>query len=283
MRSVDRSRFAGIMPALAVSVATWAAIAPPAVADSSFIGDMLVTNDLEPGVVLAFDPSTGAYQEIFANLGANYDANPSFSGIAFDSSGNLYVMANLGAEGSKTNQYNPTTGAYIRTVVSGLQAAVGVTFASGSLYVTDAYGIQQFSTSGSLGITFGGNYFYQITTGLNGNLYAADGVNSVYEFTPSGTQVGSAPFVTGVSGAYGSGFGPDGSLYVADTGDSVFKFDTNGNMVGSGVFFSSGLLMVGTDVLYDALSSSNRPGCSLRRHFREGCQLSVFAGRNPRN
>ena len=132
-----------------------------------------------------------------------------------------------------------------------------MTFASGTLYVTDSAGIQQFSTNGTLGITISGNYFYQITTGPNGNLYAADGISSVYEFTPSGTQVGSGPFVTGVPGAYGPGFGPDGSLYVAagntsDGGDSVYKFDANGNMVGSGEFFSNGLLASDSDVMYNA-------------------------------
>ena len=87
-----RSSFAGNLSALAVSLPLWVAIAPSATA-GSFVGDMLVTNDREPGVILAFDPSTGAYQGIFANLGPDYDAQT----LAQGPNGNIYVTSPQGA------------------------------------------------------------------------------------------------------------------------------------------------------------------------------------------
>ena len=297
-----------VVSAAALAVAIWLAITPSATADSSFVGDMLVCNDREPGYVLAFfDPTTGAYQGVFANLGPNYDAQtlaqgpdgniyvaspqgsifeynaatgqqvtafqfstpyatPSMGGMAFDGSGNLYAVEYLaGSANWQINEFNATIGSYIRTVVDNLSAAVGLTYASGNLYVTDSAGIQQFSTNGSLGITFSGNATRStdVTSiksrpGPTVNLYATDGISSVYEFTPSGTQVGSGPFVTGVYGAYGPGFGPDGSLYVAGNGPAVYKFGPDGTMVGSGPFFNSDLLVYGTSVLYDAAGLSSR-------------------------
>jgi outer membrane protein assembly factor BamB len=292
MEPVKRSHSFSVFSVIAAFLATAVVSAPRALA-GSFIGDMLVA-DYAQSQVVAFDPSTGAYEGVFANLGTGYAqtlaegpngtiyvTSPSAgnvlafngasgqlissfqfspptpgnyaSGITFDSSGNLYVIDQ--AHGA-INEYNPTTGAFIRTVVSGLGAGggVGVAFASGYLYVTNSSGIQQFSLTGQLGLTFGGRQYYQITTGPDGNLYAADGGSSVYEFAPSGSQVGSGPFVTGVGGAYGGGFGPDGSIYVANNGNDVFKFDSNGSPIGSSPFFqyaqsgNPGLC----DVLYDA-------------------------------
>jgi hypothetical protein len=178
------------------------------------------------------------------------------SGITFDSSGNLYV---IDQSHGTIDEYNSTTGAYIRTVVSGLPSGppaggVGLTFANGSLYVTSTSGIEQFSLNGTPGAHISGRTYYDITTGPNGNLFAADGSHSVYEFTTAGTPVGSGPFVTGVSGAYGAGFGPDGSIYVAGLGSGVYKFDSSGDPIGSSPFFqynqsgSPGLV----DLLYDA-------------------------------
>jgi streptogramin lyase len=269
----------------------------------SFRGDMLVASQRN-SEILAFDPTTGAYQGVFANLGSGeaqtlaegpngniyvtspasgnvqeYDgatgqiittfhfsptnSNNYASGITFDSSGNLYVVD---TRGGTVNQYDPTTGAFIRTVISGLPSGppaggVGVTFASGGLYVTSLTGIQQFDLNGDAGPTFGGRTFYQITTGPNGNLYAADGSSSIYEFTPSGSQVGTGPFATGVSGAYGSGFDPSGNIYVGNNGNGVYKFDPSGSPVGSAPFFTNSQLVNATDVLYDlAPASVPEPG-----------------------
>jgi outer membrane protein assembly factor BamB len=259
----------------------------------SFRGDMLVTS-FKSSEVPAFDPSTGAYEGLFANLGSGgaqtlaegpngniyvtspgagnvleYDGgtgqlinafhfsppNPNdyASGLTFDGSGNLYV---IDQRAGTVDQYDPTTGAYIRTVISGLPSGppaggVGVAYASTDLYVTSLTGIQQYDLHGNPGLAFGGRTFFQITNGPNGNLYAADGISSVYEFTPSGSQIGSGPFVSGVSGAYGAGFDPDGNIYVGNNAGAVYKFDSNGQPVGSGPFVTSPLLNGASGVLYD--------------------------------
>jgi len=258
-----------------------------------FRGDMLVA-DFAESKVLAFNPSNGAYVGLFADLGSGaaqtlaegpngdiYVSSPDTgrvvaydgdtgqivsgfqlsplanypSGLTFDSSGHLYVINQLAGT---VNQYDPTTGALIGTTLGNVgTGAVGIAYSGGSLYVTDSAGIQQFNLTGHLLNTFGGSFF-QITTGPNGNLYAADGNSSVYEFTPSGTQVGSGPFVTGVTGVYGAGFGPDGSLYAASLNNFVDKFDSNGNPVGNSPFFTSpfGSTPGLSSVIYDAVPAS---------------------------
>jgi len=112
-------------------------------------------------------------------------------GLAFDSSGNLYV-ADSG--NSQIVKFGP----------------------NGNPSVFASTG-----TEGSIGLAFD----------KSGNLYAAlYGFNAIVEFTPSGSPFYS-PFATsGVSAPTGLAFDQTGNLYVANTGNNTIeKFDANGH------------------------------------------------------
>jgi hypothetical protein len=84
MTSLNQPRTALVPLTIIVSFILWAASGTSACA-GSFRGDMLVA-DFSQSAVLAFDPSTGAYQGVFANLGFGHAQT-----LAEGPIGNVYV------------------------------------------------------------------------------------------------------------------------------------------------------------------------------------------------
>lgn len=140
-------------------------------------------------------------------------------GIAFDSSGNLYIGRYTSS--STVSEVGPggsTTGG--TTFATGFGNPLGIAFdSSGNLYVANGNNltVSSVGSSGGVGAAF--------ATGLDltprglafdssGNLYISDGSN----ISRDGSAGGEVSVFAGVSGGYGLAFDTSGNLYVSESG-----------------------------------------------------------------
>jgi glucose/arabinose dehydrogenase len=176
---------------------------------------------------LAFGPDGNLYAAHFINFGMSdiYEVTPAGAvstfatglfgpaGLAFDTSGNLYVAEHYGNDVSKI-----TPGGVVSTFATGMVNPDGLAFdASGNLYVASETGgyvdkitpagvVSTFATGFStpVGVTFDGS----------GNLYVANNGNgTISQVTPGGVV---STFATGFNSPEYLTYGPDGNLYVPE-------------------------------------------------------------------
>jgi sugar lactone lactonase YvrE len=199
---------------LAAAVLGWA-VAPAGRAEA---GQVLYAS-LDNGRIERFDPATGKDLGPFAS-GLNLP-----SGLAFDSSGNLFV-----ANSGNNTISEITPGGMVSTFASGLNDPRGLAFdASGNLYVANN-GANTISriTSGGIVSTFSGpapDYANPIGLAFDasGNLYVSSFVfDRIAKITPGGTISIFGPGLgTGVLlSPTGLAFDASGNLYTAN---SVFN------------------------------------------------------------
>ncbi len=186
---------------------------------------------------------------------------PSTGGLAFDSSGNLYVSNYAGGNNDGSGYIEEFNSSGVGTTfASGLNAPQGLAFnTAGNLYLafttsTNTY-IEEFSSSG-VGTTFASssnrNGSLSAPIGLafdqNGNLYVANQGNStIEEFNTNGvgTVFAAMPSPTGLA------FDTNRNLYVANVGPgnvvtassgTIEEFTLSGGVLSSnGTVFASGL------------------------------------------
>jgi DNA-binding beta-propeller fold protein YncE len=222
------------------------------VASFAFLGDstslaqnLFVTSD-RYSTVEEFD-SSGTYVGSFENGGLSQP-----TGLAFDSSGNLYVASLYGCPtcGLGTGyieEFDPL-GNFVSIIRSagGLYRPEDLAFDSkGNLYAANAGNIEEFTSSGGVLSTNGTSF---ASAGLNqpvglafdgaGNLFvASSGNNTIEKFDPSGAGT---PFAgTGLNAPQGLAFDSSGNLFVANSGDNTIEEFTSSG-VGT-VFASMGL------------------------------------------
>ncbi len=162
----------------------------------------------------------------------------SSQGLAFDSSGNLYV-----ADYSSNTVNEVTPSGIVSTFVlasAGLSDPSGLAFdSSGNLYVANL-GDNTISEVTPLGIV---STFVPASAGLswpeglafdrNGNLYVVNGNdnNTVSEVTPSGVVSTFLPASAGLSDPTGLAFDSSGNLYVTNVGnDTVSEVSPSGKV-----------------------------------------------------
>ena len=165
------------------------------------------------------------------------------TGLAFDSSGNLYVTNQPNQGSGYIKKLSPTGADLGIFSSSGVSGPSGLAFDSnGNLYVANSSNntIEKFSSTGTdLGVfaSSGLNNPVGLAFDANGNLYASNyGDATIRKFDSAGN--GSLFAHLGAYGFYGIAFDSNGNLYVADLQDnSIRKFDSAGN---STVFASAG-------------------------------------------
>ena len=219
--------------------------------------------------VVRFNPTTGAFIDVFATGGTNP------SGMAFGRDGHLYV----GDAFLKTvRRYHGTTGAFMGDFVTaglgGITEPEGLKFGpDGNLYVTDfkndaTTGNAVYRYNGSTGALI--NKFVasgagglrnpeDLVFGPDGNLYVASDANhNVLRFQgPSGASPGAFMNIfvvadqTKVKNAQGVAFGPDGHFYVSSfANDNVVRYNgTTGAFID--VYVSAALGGINTAEYFD--------------------------------
>jgi sugar lactone lactonase YvrE len=173
-----------------------------------------------------------------AASGLNYPG-----GLAFDTSGNLYV-GNTG----------------------------------GGLQGTDT--IEKFDSSGNGSIFTSTGLSYP--TGLafdgSGNLYVSNiGNNTIEKFDSSGTGSVFATAASGLDSPEGLAFDGSGNLYVANYSNTILKFDTNGVVT---VFASSGLSNPRGLAFYGGNLYAANAGNNTIEEFNSSGQGSIFTSTN---
>lgn len=203
----------------------WGAL--PNTALSRFLGGMAVDSKgnlfiVDSGNASIYEYSTFKIQSTFATGVSNA------WGIAFDTSGNLYVTS-----GGDILEY--TTNGVESTFATGLYGLRNLAFdGAGNLYATAltsnaATGlITKYTTNGTQSIFATGLHNPQgLGFSTDGNLFVADtsanNIGSVYEYTTNGVQ---STYATGLNAANGITFDTSGNLYVANR-PNVIKYTTN--------------------------------------------------------
>jgi len=168
--------------------------------------------------------SSGNKSTFASGLGEDPGAG---SGLAFDSSGNLYASNKANGTIEKFDSSGNRT-----TFVSGL-AGMGLAFDSGNIYVADWSNVKKFGLSGNLLQTFTspagawGHCFVDVAIDSSGYLYVpGENDYAITKFTPDGNYSNFANI------DYPSGIACDNqdNIYVSGyiTG-TITKFDSNGN------------------------------------------------------
>jgi hypothetical protein len=228
---------------------------PRGVAFDHFGNLFVATNTLDPnsghftGAILKIAPD--GTQTTFANV--NGPSNDFFlSGLAFDQSGNVYVMAlddTVPVAPSTIYKFVPDGGQSTFGSVPGQGIALAFDSA-GNLFAADFVDqtIYKFTPDGAMSIFVGPSAFDPVSgpAGLAfdrfGNLFVSTegdpGNNTILEFTPSGME---STFATGLVAPRGLAFDRSGNLFVAEiiqTGPGdILKFTPNG----VGTVFASGI------------------------------------------
>ena len=188
-------------------------------------------------------------------------------GLAFDSSGNLYVANTGDGTVSKVD-----TGGVVSTFASGFTHPVGLTFdGAGNLYVSygdNAGTVGEVSTSGAVTTfanynTYNSGLYYPkgLAFDSSGNLYAADwGGSDVTRLTPDGAASNFGFGFGGTENGWGLAFDRIGNLYVADwwTG-TVSKVSAGGSfsVFASGFSNPTALAFDSSGNLYVANAGNN--------------------------
>jgi sugar lactone lactonase YvrE len=162
------------------------------------------------------------------------------TGLAFDTSGNLYVGDNAGGTNDKVDRVTPA-GSVSPFVSSGLDEPSGLAFdAVGNLYIADYFEVDKAGPSGGTASGFGGstNNAQGLAIDAAGNLYVADeGNNRILKIPPAGGS--GSTFATGLDEPTGLAFDAAGNLYVANYGNGdITKIPAGG---GPGSTFATGL------------------------------------------
>ena len=215
-------------------------------------------------------------QSTFANSGLNTPY-----GLAFDSSGNLYVSN----QGNQTIRKFSSTGTDLGNfATTGLNGPAGVAFDSlGNLYVANLNNntIRRFSSTGmDLGnfIATGLNGPESVRFDSSGNLYVPNvNNNTIRKFSPTGMDLGNFA-TTGLSLPVEVVFDSSGNLYAANDGDNtVHKFSATGGDLGT---FASAGLNSPDGLAFDSLGNlyvSNAGNNDIHKFSSTGADLGVFA------
>jgi hypothetical protein len=176
-------------------------------------------------------------------------------GLSVDPSGNVNVfdgtfnpsLATLSAT-THTWSFQTTTGWSTFNVVNNGEVAAYKNFVFASDQATvggQAYGIIRFDSSGSAPVRFAqGNYFEQVTLGLDGNLYGLVGTNTSPAGNPTIEAFNPDTLAMVRSFTLNTGFLADirsiavdatGNVYAADWGGTVTKYNSSGNATGTSV------------------------------------------------
>lgn len=199
--------------------------------------------------VVTINPATGAQISIFTSHVSDNDLNNP-AGIAFDSSGNLYV----GDLQSKILVYGSSGGAHSSELTDvNLNAPSSLAFdPSGNLYIADEnsgsvlkYNGSAFSIVNTAGAMM--NIPHDVGVGLDGNLYVLDEsgtTGGIYQLNPNtGFATEIVNYSTSLFTASDLVIGPDGKIYVSgvngNTGDGeILQYGTDGS--GGGVYLDLG-------------------------------------------
>jgi sugar lactone lactonase YvrE len=195
--------------------------------------DMLYVS-LGNNTIVSFDTTGDVGVTIAATMSTFANTNlDSPTGLAFDSSGNLYAANYSGATISKFNQL----GGYVSNIsgISNLNGPRGLAFdTSGNLYAAN-YGGSTISKFNAAGV-----YVSNIATNLarpdglafdnSGNLYAANYNDyTISKFNASGA------YLSNISSNYAAGlaFDNSGNLYAANQIGTINKFNASGGYINS--------------------------------------------------
>jgi DNA-binding beta-propeller fold protein YncE len=175
-------------------------------------------------------------------------------GLAFDTTGNLYVANNSSNTVTRYDSSGARIGTFFVPSGQGLNVPTGLTFdSSGNLYVANVLGstIAKYDSSGARIGTFfvpggqGLNTPYGLAFDATGNLYAANsGSNTITRYDSSGARIGTdfVPTGQGLNVPIGLAFDSSNYLYAANTSGSantITRYDTSGNRIGTD--FTTGL------------------------------------------
>ena len=237
------------------------------VATNGLADTTIFVSDSTNNKIEKFD-SSGTDLGTFATTGLNAP-----TGLAFDSSGNLYV-ANHG--NSTIVKFN-SSGTVLATFGSGvLSGPEGLAFdSSGNLYVANPgnNNIQKFNSSGAVIGVFSTdpNNPWGLAFDSSGNLYTGDG-NRIGKFNSSGVDLGAfsaLPFGNGLA------FDSSGNLYVT-TGNSVAKLSSSGDVLATyttGLNGPIGLAFDNRGNLYVA----NQGNSTIEEFDASGTDLGAFS------
>src|SRR5439155_2371482 len=233
-------------------------IAPPGV-PGTLLATFSSTNTIEK-----FDLATGTDLGVFANTGLNEP-----EGMAFDSSGNLYVT---NFAGNSIEKFSPTgidLGVFANT---GLDGPFAVAFdSSGNLYVANAHTggnqftpgyIEKFSSTGTdLGVFANtGDDPQYLAFDSMGTLYVINGnyTNYVSKIAPDGSSSIFANYIS----ASGLSFDSAGNVYVSRFfSHDIVKFSSTGTFLGGfagGFGGPTGQVFDGQGNMYVADTVDNR-------------------------
>jgi len=198
--------------------------------------------------VVRINPSTGAQTGIFTSHISDNDLNNP-AGIAFDSSGNLYVSDLQ----SKILVYGSSGGAHSSELTDlNVDTPYSVAFdASGNLYIADeGSGVLKYNGSAfSIVNTAGARITipHDVGVGLDGNLYVLDlsgTTGGIYQLNPNtGFATEIVDYSTSMFTANDLVIGPDGKIYVSgidgNTGIAqILQYGTDGS--GGDVYLNLG-------------------------------------------
>jgi sugar lactone lactonase YvrE len=187
--------------------------------------NLFVSENISSGVIYEYSPA--GVRSTFASTGLNYPY-----GMAFNSSGNLFVANNIddAGVGGFVTEYGP--GGTTTTIPSGPDPK-GLAFdSSGNLFETDYHSgnIYKYPPGGSLSLfatvpaapqvlafNSAGDLF--VNTGYGG------GNEDITEITPQGVQ---STFATGLSYVGGLAFNSAGNLFEADQSGNIYEYTPQG-------------------------------------------------------
>jgi len=253
------------------------------------ISDTLyVTSSTRPqrnGTVFEYTP-TGV-QSTFATL----QSRP--RGLAFDSSGNLFVATNDFNDHGTIHKFTPNGTQSNFGGASGFMQGLAVD-SFGNVFVTGGVGftpdIIKFTPDGTRSIFASGlGQGFGLAFDSAGNLFAADAVNqTIFEYTPGGTQstfVGPAAFGPN-GGPIGLAFDSSGNLFVSavgtPAGDTILEFTPGGteSTFATGLNNPRGIAFDSLGNLF--VAEFNFPPSGDILEFTPGGTESVFARGNIR-